>query len=358
MRADAGGLDQPGGTADDRPPAGQPAPVVVAEPQLVVAPAASASPRMTGRAAGSLTSRDSSKSASTASYSSPRLGTRSGRASRGWAAMGRRRHGGPVVAVVVEDHLSVGGDPGVALQARRPEGQGRGERLQGVLPAPPGAAPVGEPDRHACSGRKRMHSTMVAEGPAHWSQGMPAGPGAMIGLPAAPAAAPSRIDGMSRLWLLPLARGRSRRRPPGGGQPEAGPGSWRHCVRPSGPSAPAPDRRLGPGTGAAGPAPERSGGSPYGASTTTLAVNAELQPREALSRGAHRPGRPRPATVSPQAARTLGRFMAEMRRMSTSFQDEVRDALGEPPEAFELGDLRLPPARICRRSVRDAITTR
>ena len=48
---------------------------------------------------------------------------------------------------------------------------------------------------------------MVAEGPAHWSQGMPAGPGAMIGLPAAPAARASRIDGMSRLWLLPLAVG-------------------------------------------------------------------------------------------------------------------------------------------------------
>ncbi len=36
----------------------------------------------------------------------------------------------------------------------------------------------------------------------------------------------------------------------------------------------------------------------------------------------------------PQAARTLGRFMSELRRMSASFQDEVRGAIGEPTEAF------------------------
>ncbi len=49
----------------------------------------------------------------------------------------------------------------------------------------------------------------------------------------------------------------------------------------------------------------------------------------------------------PQAARTLGRFMAEMRRMSASFQDEVRDALGEPTEAFSsaIAEFR-PPANL------------
>ena len=39
----------------------------------------------------------------------------------------------------------------------------------------------------------------------------------------------------------------------------------------------------------------------------------------------------------PQAARTLGRFMAELRRMSASFQDEVRGAIGEPTDAVPLG---------------------
>lgn len=31
----------------------------------------------------------------------------------------------------------------------------------------------------------------------------------------------------------------------------------------------------------------------------------------------------------PQAARTLGRLMSELRRMSSSFQEEVRDAMGD-----------------------------
>jgi sec-independent protein translocase protein TatB len=36
----------------------------------------------------------------------------------------------------------------------------------------------------------------------------------------------------------------------------------------------------------------------------------------------------------PAAARSLGRFVAEMRRMSSSLQSEVRDALAEPGDAL------------------------
>jgi sec-independent protein translocase protein TatB len=59
----------------------------------------------------------------------------------------------------------------------------------------------------------------------------------------------------------------------------------------------------------------------------------------------------------PQAARSLGRLVAELRRMSSSFHDEVRGALAEPTEMFNsaLGEFR-PPTNI-RRSVHDAITT-
>jgi sec-independent protein translocase protein TatB len=59
----------------------------------------------------------------------------------------------------------------------------------------------------------------------------------------------------------------------------------------------------------------------------------------------------------PQAARTLGRLVAELRRMSSSFHDEVRGALAEPTEMFNaaLGEFRPPPN--IGRSVRDAITT-
>ncbi len=59
----------------------------------------------------------------------------------------------------------------------------------------------------------------------------------------------------------------------------------------------------------------------------------------------------------PQAARTMGRFMAEMRRMSSSFQDEVRDAMGEPTEAFHSAIADFRPAMNVRSSVRDAIST-
>jgi len=58
----------------------------------------------------------------------------------------------------------------------------------------------------------------------------------------------------------------------------------------------------------------------------------------------------------PQAARSLGRFAAELRRMSSGFEQEVRGALSEPTDALRsaMGDLR--PLDV-RRSVRDAIST-
>jgi sec-independent protein translocase protein TatB len=57
----------------------------------------------------------------------------------------------------------------------------------------------------------------------------------------------------------------------------------------------------------------------------------------------------------PHAARSLGRFMAQLRHMSSSFQDEVRGALSEPVDAFNsaLGDFR---PQDMPRSVRQAIT--
>lgn len=57
----------------------------------------------------------------------------------------------------------------------------------------------------------------------------------------------------------------------------------------------------------------------------------------------------------PQAARTLGRVLAEVKRVSGSFQSEVRDALTEPRDALShaVGDLGLPDLRS---SVRSTIT--
>lgn len=57
----------------------------------------------------------------------------------------------------------------------------------------------------------------------------------------------------------------------------------------------------------------------------------------------------------PQAARTLGRLVAEARRISGSFQSEVRDALTEPRDALSnaVGDLGLTDLRS---SVRDTMT--
>lgn len=58
----------------------------------------------------------------------------------------------------------------------------------------------------------------------------------------------------------------------------------------------------------------------------------------------------------PQAARSLGRFVATMRRMSSGFQDEVRSALAEPSEMVSsaVSEFRIPDVR---RSVRDAVSS-
>jgi sec-independent protein translocase protein TatB len=58
----------------------------------------------------------------------------------------------------------------------------------------------------------------------------------------------------------------------------------------------------------------------------------------------------------PQAARTLGRLVAELRRMSSGFEREVRGALAEPTEAFKsaVGEFRPPDLG---RSVRDAVSS-
>lgn len=57
----------------------------------------------------------------------------------------------------------------------------------------------------------------------------------------------------------------------------------------------------------------------------------------------------------PQAARTLGRLLAEVRRVSGSFQEEVRGALAEPHDVLNktVGDLGLPDLRS---SVRNTVT--
>lgn len=57
----------------------------------------------------------------------------------------------------------------------------------------------------------------------------------------------------------------------------------------------------------------------------------------------------------PGAARTVGRFVGQMRAMTSSLQTEVRDALHEPEEAFTsaLADFR--PSEV-RRGVRQAVT--
>jgi sec-independent protein translocase protein TatB len=58
----------------------------------------------------------------------------------------------------------------------------------------------------------------------------------------------------------------------------------------------------------------------------------------------------------PQAARSLGRFMATLRRMSQGFQDEVRTALAEPTDMVNsaVSEFR---AHDVRRSVREAVTS-
>jgi sec-independent protein translocase protein TatB len=58
----------------------------------------------------------------------------------------------------------------------------------------------------------------------------------------------------------------------------------------------------------------------------------------------------------PQAARTLGRFAATVRRMSSGFHDEVRSALAEPTEVVSsaVSEFRVPDVR---RSVREAVSS-
>ncbi len=58
----------------------------------------------------------------------------------------------------------------------------------------------------------------------------------------------------------------------------------------------------------------------------------------------------------PQAARTLGRLVGQLRAMSASFQTEVRDAIGEPADALGAAVSGLRPGGISR-SVRDAVTS-
>jgi sec-independent protein translocase protein TatB len=61
-------------------------------------------------------------------------------------------------------------------------------------------------------------------------------------------------------------------------------------------------------------------------------------------------------TRLPQAARTLGRLMAELKRMSSGFEREVRGALAEPTEVFKSAVGEFHPADM-RRTVRDAVST-
>ena len=64
-------------------------------------------------------------------------------------------------------------------------------------------------------------------------------------------------------------------------------------------------------------------------------------------------------TRLPGAARTLGRILAQLKSMSTTFQSEVRDAMSEPSEAFNsaIGEFNLTSPADIRRSVRDAVTS-
>jgi sec-independent protein translocase protein TatB len=59
----------------------------------------------------------------------------------------------------------------------------------------------------------------------------------------------------------------------------------------------------------------------------------------------------------PQAARTLGRLVAELRRMSSGFEREVRGALYEPTEAFKsaMGEFHPPDVGRSMRDMRDAV---
>ncbi|HET6963824.1 MAG TPA: twin-arginine translocase TatA/TatE family subunit [Acidimicrobiales bacterium] len=57
----------------------------------------------------------------------------------------------------------------------------------------------------------------------------------------------------------------------------------------------------------------------------------------------------------PGAARTLGRFVAQMRSMSSSLQSEVREALHDPEDAFTSAIAEFRPSQV-RRNVRQVVT--
>lgn len=57
----------------------------------------------------------------------------------------------------------------------------------------------------------------------------------------------------------------------------------------------------------------------------------------------------------PGAARTLGRFVSQMRAMSSSLQSEVREALHDPEDALSSALTELRPGDV-RRSVRRIVT--
>lgn len=61
----------------------------------------------------------------------------------------------------------------------------------------------------------------------------------------------------------------------------------------------------------------------------------------------------------PQAARTIGKTVANLRRLSGSFQTEVREALAEPHDALAgaVGDLGLDDLRDTLRDVRQVTST-
>lgn len=58
----------------------------------------------------------------------------------------------------------------------------------------------------------------------------------------------------------------------------------------------------------------------------------------------------------PQAARSLGRLVVTLRRMSSGFQDEVRSALAEPTQVVNsaVSEFKIPNVR---QSVRDAVSS-
>lgn len=58
----------------------------------------------------------------------------------------------------------------------------------------------------------------------------------------------------------------------------------------------------------------------------------------------------------PSAARSAGRFFARLRTMSTTFQTEVRDALGDDAELLTSVVTELRPPQV-RRSVQRAVTS-